>query len=368
MKVLHVITGLNRGGAEAMLVKLLAGMDRNRFDQVVVSLMPEGGNRPDIEAMGIPVHDLGMERGLPGPVALFRMAKLARRLAPDLVQGWMYHGNLAAHYMRRFHEAPEVWNVRHSVHDLGHEKPLTGSIIKLGARLSGRPRRIVFNSEVSRDQHVALGYRRANSEVIPNGFDLERFRPDPAARARIRAELGLDPTTPLVGLVGRRHPHKGHADFLAAVARVHAVRPGAAYLMAGRGVTAEALGLAGHPAADRLFPLGERPDAPHLMAALDVLCVSSVTEAFPNVLGEAMACGVPCVTTDVGDAARIVEGLGRIVPAGNPEALADALEGMLDLPEEARRDLGARGRERIAERYSLAAVVGRYEDLYESLA
>lgn len=372
-KIIHLITGLQVGGAESMLVKLLATMDRARFDPEVISLMSGGPNREALGDLGIPVHELGMRPGLPGPGTMWRLRRLARELRPDLVQGWMYHGNLAAAWLAG--QAPsrpeQIWNIRHSVDDLGDERPMTRVAIRLGARLSGRPRAIVCNSNVSLEQHAALGYRRDSLVMIPNGFDLHRFRPDSDARRAVRSELGVPEDALLVGMMARRHPMKGQDDFLRMAASVRRSRPDTCFMMAGRGVRL------GVPELDRLLDEGglegavrmpgSRPDAPRILAALDVFVMpSTFGEGFPNVLGEAMACGVPCVTTDVGDAAVVVGDLGSVVERGRPEALTRAVLDFLGLSGQERARLGGRCRDSIGERFALETVAGRYADLYDS--
>lgn len=371
MRVVHVITGLQVGGAESMLVKLLAGMDRDRFDPAVVSLMSGGPNRDALADLGVPVHELGMRSRFPGPGALSRLAGLAGDLDPRVVQGWMYHGNLAATWLAS--RAPSrndlYWNIRHSVDDLGDEKALTRLVIRLGARLSNRPAAMVCNSGVSLEQHAALGYRRDGLVMIPNGFDLDRFRPDPGARAAIRAELDVPADAPLVGMVARRHPMKGHADFLQMAALVRAEHPEAFFLLAGRGLEAPDRELADLVAAggleDAVRMTGSRPDVPAVMAALDVFVMPSVYgEGFPNVLGEAMACGVPCVTTDVGDAAVVVDDPEAVVARGDAPAMARAVGARLGLGGGERADLARRCRESVRARFALPAICRRYENLY----
>jgi glycosyltransferase involved in cell wall biosynthesis len=372
MRVVHVITGLAVGGAEAMLVKLLGRMDRTRFEPAVVSLMSGGSNRDEIVRLGIPVHELGMRPGLPDPIVLTRLALLARRLRPDLIQGWMYHGNLAALWAQAWVPgAPSlVWNIRHSLHDIGNEKTLTRAVIRLGSRLDGRARAVVCNSQVSLEQHARIGYRRDRLVMIPNGFDLGRFRPDPEARRILRQELGIPLNVPLVGMVARRHPMKGHEDFLRMAVSVKHAEEDARFLMVGRGV---------EPGDDRLEVLvgpeslshavsmvGERRDTHRVMAALDVLVVpSTFGEGFPNVLGEAMACCVPCVTTDVGDSAAVVGPLGRVVAPGRPEDLAREVLSLLKLSPEEREEFGRRCRKRVEDHFALDAIARRYEDLYD---
>jgi glycosyltransferase involved in cell wall biosynthesis len=204
--------------------------------------------------------------------------------------------------------------------------------------------------------------------VIPNGFDLSELRPDPAARQDVRRELEVGERAPLVGMAARFHPQKDHASFLEAAKILHGRLPDVRFLLCGDGVTCENRALSDRVRqaglADHAHLLGVRGDVPRLLAALDVAVLSSVGEAFPLVLGEAMACGVPCVATDVGDAARIIGETGEVVPPRDPAALAAALERVLNLEPERRRELGMAARQRIEENYSIERIAKRYEDLY----
>lgn len=373
MKVVHVITGLHTGGAETMLHKLLMAMDRKRFQPAVVSLMEGGEVLEQIVAAGIPVHVLGMKRGAPTPAMLLKLRGLARALAPDVIQGWMYHGNLAGALLGRFAPGKPrlIWNIRHTVDDIGREKPMTRRVIRLGGLLKRAPYRIIFNSGISLDQHAGLGYPRDKGLMIPNGFDLSRFRPSLEAGTRLREELGLSPGTLLIGVAARRHPMKGHEEFLKAANLLMASKLDIRFVLAGRGVTSDdprLRDLASVPNLEgAVHLLGQREDMPSFFAALDLLCVPSIFgEGFPNVLGEAMACGVPCVATDVGESREIVADTGRVVKPGDPAALAEAMGELLVMTEEARSDLGKRCRARILENYSLEKIVERYAQLYLS--
>lgn len=374
MKVVHVITGLKVGGAEMMLLKLLTTMDRILFEPAVISLMPGGETRALLEANGIAVYDLGMKSGLPSPGQVGALRRLAGKLKADLIQGWMYHGNLAGLLFGKFSPGtpPVLWNIRHSVADLGREKASTRMVIRLGGLGAGRPVRIIYNSAVSLEQHAGLGFDRDKGVLIPNGFDTDRFRPSRKAREGLRAELGLAPNCRLVGVAARRHPMKGHEEFLAAAARLQASGLDCHYILAGRGVTdgdAVLRELAAGVLAGLVHLVGQREDMPSFLAGLDLLCVPSLYgEGFPNVLGEAMACGVPCLATDVGDSRSIVADTGRIVAPGDPASLADALGELITLGPDAREELGRRCRGRIEDHFSLEKIAARYAELYEEVA
>jgi glycosyltransferase involved in cell wall biosynthesis len=208
--------------------------------------------------------------------------------------------------------------------------------------------------------------------VLPNGFDLDAFQPDPAARGSVRQELGISEETPLIGLVARFHPQKDHHNFMQAAAQLHARLPNVHFLLCGAGVTPENPALAqwveeaGLRANVHL--LGVRQDVPRLSAALDIATSSSSGEGFPNVVGEAMACGVPCVVTDVGDAALIVGETGRVVPPHDAQALADAWHDLLNAGEDYRYELGMAARRRVQECFSMTTISRRYEQLYEEIA
>jgi len=370
--IIHVTTGLATGGAEHSLLSLLSGLGEP-FSASVVSLTSGGAVGERIVELGIPVHSLGMKRGRLTPGAALRLASLLRTLRPAVVQGWMYHGNLAAWAARllAWLDSPLAWNVRHTPGDLRDEKLLTRTVIRSGALVSRAPGAIVYNSWSSAHRHEELGYSAQRRRVIPNGFDTGRFRPRPDIRARMRSELRLGEASVAVALVARYHPIKDHASFLQA-ARIMANRSeDARFVLVGRGVDAansdlvqeiEALGLT-----DRVRLLGERSDVAEILAACDVACLASRGEGLPNVVGEAMACGLPCVVTDVGDAGRIVGDTGEVVPPGAPSALANGLVRLVFATEDERRRLGELARKRIVHEFGFQRMIERYDHLYREL-
>ena len=243
---------------------------------------------------------------------------------------------------------------------------------RLLARFSGCPAVVLVNSEAGRLRHHALGYRPKRWQVIANGFDVGHYHPDPATGRQVRAELGVPDDALVVGLIARFDPMKDHAGFLDAAGRVARRHPRVRFVLAGRQVCPENPAFAAAVAgslAGRVSLLGERGDIARLMAAFDICCLSSAFgEGFPNVIGEAMACGVPCVATDVGDAGRIIGDTGRVVPPGNPAALAEALDDILELSPEARGQLGALARQRIVDEFSIDGIALQYVDVYRALS
>lgn len=372
-KIAHVATGLGVGGAEMALFNLLSHLDRSSFECEVYSLSRQAPLAERIRALGVPVHVLGMRPGAPDPRGYLRLVGHLRRFRPHLVQTWMYHadllGGLAAPLAGN---PPVVWGIHLTVGEMSGVKATTRLVIRLNARLSRRlPAAIVCCAEAARRTHVALGYDAARIRVIPNGIDLRRFAPNPAARTRLRAELGLPVDTPLIGMAARFDPHKDHRNFLRAAALLHRQRPEVRFVLWGREISLQNPELAAWVRADGLegvvHLLGLRDDSAALTAALDLATLSSWGEAFPMVIGEAMACGVPCVSTDVGDAALLLGETGRVVPRRDPQALAQAWGDLLALPPSAREALGRAARQRVAERFGVEQMAGAYARLYEDI-
>jgi glycosyltransferase involved in cell wall biosynthesis len=372
IRVLHVITDTDSGGAEVMLRNVTTRMDPARFENRVVSMMDAGSLAPSFAAGGVDVQSLGMHRGRPDPRALWRLVRMIRRFRPHVVQTWLYHADLLGSVAAWLARAPVLaWNLRNS--GINARFGLSTRIsLRLLAHMSRLPDAVATNSRVGQQVHEALGYRPAAWKFLPNGFDVELFRPDEAARARIRASLGIPGDATVVGLFARFHPSKDHRTFFDAVriaGRPNVPNvPNVHYVFAGRGTEAiPALARELAPQA-RIHALGERHDVPALTASLDIACsTSAFGEGFPNTIGEAMACAVPCVVTDSGDARWLVDDAGSVVPPRDPAQFARALGIMLDATAEERRAIGAHGRARVVRDFSIESVVRQYEDFYDAL-
>ena len=376
ISVLYLISSLTVGGAEMMLYRLLSRLDRTRFRAQVISMidLDRGPLSEKIHALGVPLRSLGMRPGRPNPVAALRLARWLRNDRPDVLSTWMYHADLIGGLAAKLAGGiPVAWGIRHSDFSREGNRWLTIQTMKACARMSHwLPTRIICNSVASRDAHAAAGYGIEKMIVIPNGLDLTAFKPDPVARESVRKELGIPEGALLIGLVGRFHPHKDHRNFAEAAGLFCRQRPDAYFLLCGDEVTwdnaqlvrwIEQAGVAQHC---RL--LGRRDDVARLTSAFDISASSSFGESFPNVLLEAMSCGVPCAATDVGDSALIVGETGRVVPAKDPPALAGAWQALADLDDKSRTQLGLAARQRIKEHFDLPNIVARYENLYEELA
>jgi glycosyltransferase involved in cell wall biosynthesis len=373
LRVTHVITGLGMAGAELMLYRLLSGIDRARFAPEVISLTDTQPLGAKIAALGIPVRGLNLRRGPGDALRLGKLCAWLRAARPDVVQTWLYHADLFGSLAARFAGGPPViWNIRCSSAGEGFKRSTvwTGRLL---AWLSRRlPERIVCGSEAARDTHKAMGYHAERMVVIPNGYDTALYRPDSQARHELRRELGISPEALVIGLVARFDPLKDHETFVRSAAALESIRPGVRFLLCGSGMDWQNETLAGwirQLGLQASFQLiGPREDVRRIYPVLDVHATSSMSEGFPNVVAEAMACGVPCAVTDVGDSARIVADTGQVAPPKDPVRIAESWLYLLSLTADERDVLGKRARRRIVDHYSLAAVVRRYEQLYEEVA
>lgn len=367
LRVAHLITDLDVGGAERMLVGLVTAL-APAVDQTVVCMSGRGPLVAELTAAGVRVVMLDLRRGRASVAGVVGAWRALRRFRPQVLQTWLYHADLLGTVLAPFCGAPALcWNIRTADMDLAHYNPLTRYVRGALARLSGRPAAAVVNSEAGLAAHRALGYVPRAWHVIPNGFDTRRFRPDAEARRALRARLGLAPSMRLIGMIARLDPAKDHTTLLDALARLD--RDDVHCLLIGAGVPRLAAAVAARGLAGRVHLDDVHPDIASVYPGLDLVVLSSAFgEAFPNVVGEAMACAVPCVVTDVGDARAIVDASGIVVPRRDPVALALALAEALAWPDAERTRRGELARKRIADCYAMDAVAARYESLYRELA
>lgn len=359
-RVLWIIPGLGTGGAEMMMAQIIQGLPHQHH--TVLSLTAGGKHIEPLRAAGARVHTLDMPAGKLSLTGLWRFLKLVRQARPTVIMGWMYHGCLAAMLARLVVWAPVVWNIRQSLYDLTLEKRGTAWVIRSLVPLSRLVSRITYNSKISAQQHEKLGYAASKTLLIANGFDLEKWHPIPPEDQPSIAESQVK-----IGRFGRYSAIKDYPGFLEAAALIVKEIPQARFILVGTDVderNAElttqirTLGLGNH-----VKLLGERNDLPQLTAELDLSVSSSLSEGFPNVVGEAMACAVPVVATDVGDTAWVMGETGLRVPPRSPTALADACLKILCLPTHERRAQGQAGREHILRHFSLGSVLTQFETL-----
>jgi len=371
--VLHLITGLGVGGAERTLQQVVEGLDPARFRSTVVSLGDLGVVGGELSVAGVPVTAMGLKPGIGAGLGVRRLARLLQESRPDLVQTWMYHADLLGLLAARASGSPPLaWNVRGGVQawsDLGLS---TGLVMRLCAWKSPKPDVVVVNSEFGLRQHEAIGYRPRAWRLIRNGIDLRRFRPMPEARRAARAALKAEDDQVVFGVVGRYHRKKRIPEIVQAFGKTARSEPPALLALVGEGMASTnkelMKGVKRQGTGERVRLVGPTQEVPYWLNGMDVLVSASVSEGFPNVVAEAMACQVPCVATDVGDTRLLIGDCGEAIPAGDPEALGAAMGAMLALGSERRRRLGERARRRVEDEYGLERMIGAYQALYAELA
>lgn len=374
MRIAHIITDLDVGGAETMLTKLLEHTDRSQIVPAVCCLQEAGELAGKIRAMGIAVHSLGWRRGKPDFRGYRRLIPWLRDFKPDVVQTWMYHADLIGGWAaRRAGITRLAWGIRQTNLSPRLNRRSTLAIARLCALLSRYiPARIVCCSEATRRSHIDFGYSADRMCVLPNGFDLERFQPDEAAGAALRNELKLPLTTPLIGLIARFNPQKDHHNFFRAAAAAANQYPDVHFVLCGEGISRENQQIRAWvdslDIGKRTHLLGKRSDVARIAAGIDLLAQSSLGEGFPNVVGEAMACATPCAATRVGETEQLVGDTGWLAPPGDSHALAAAFMAALSLSPAALRERGQAARRRIEQHYSIQAVTQRYHGLYREMA
>jgi glycosyltransferase involved in cell wall biosynthesis len=371
IKVCHLITDLEAGGAERNLVNVVTHADNTRISSEVISLLDPGIMAAELKDAGVPVTSLGMRRGRPSLNGLVSLVGHLRRTTPTILLTWLYHADLLGYLASRFTPSTRlVWNLRCSdIARAPDQRPLW-HLVRTLALLSSRPDVVVVNSVRGQHFHQEIGYRPKQWMHVANGVDTDRFRPKPAERAGLRARLGLPAEGHVIGLVARLHPMKDHETFLRAAALFAQQDKDARFVLCGSGCgpdsetmrpLIESLGLSG-----RVKLLGERTDLDDIYPVFDLLAQSSAYgEGLPNVLIEAMSCGVPCVATDVGDSRKVIGETGIVLPPRDPQALARGWEAFF---AEQPRTLSERARLRILEHYSISRASIDYEALYYHLA
>ena len=369
LQIVHLITGLEAGGAERMLARVVAGSDRDRFASLVISMTTGGAMEGLLKRAGIRTETLGMPRGRADPRGFIRLLRILRAWNPHLLQTWLYHADLFGLSARLLGHWPRlVWNIRCT------ESVGSAALRRVLSSCSAMPDAVVVNSIAGQRFHKErLGYRPKRWEYIPNGFDTRELRPDEAARRRLRGELGIAETSAVIGMAARYHPMKDHASFFAAAARLAERRADVVFVLAGSGITPDNREIAATINKFGLTPrvrlLGERLDIGAVYSAFDIATLSSAFgEGCPNVLGEAMACGVPCVATDSGDSAQLLSDTGLVVPRCDPAALAAAWERFAAMPSDERQGFGRRARERVVRDYDIDVIIRKYEAFYAEIA
>jgi glycosyltransferase involved in cell wall biosynthesis len=372
IRLLILLRSFSAGGAERQLLEFLKRVDRTSFEVLVVCFYRGDWHREAcaIEGITVSVLDKRHRYDLIGFGA--RLFAAARAFAPDVIYGYMFAADILALATARLTRSHVVWGLRCSRLDHSRYDLFTRLLHWLSCRFARGTELLIANSHAGLADYVDSGARPQRQIVVPNGIDVQRFRPDAAARIAVRRQWGRSDSNVIIGLVARIDPMKGHDVFLHAAAQFSRIREDAWYVCVGAATSgnrdyekklrglADSLGVSG-----KVMWVGHVDAVEAVYPALDVLTSASrFGEGWSNTVGEAMACGVPCVVSDVGDSARIVGESGCVVAAGDASALCDGWRRIL---EDRAREPGARERERIVANFSIEASVAATEAALKSL-
>jgi glycosyltransferase involved in cell wall biosynthesis len=363
-KIIHIITGLNSGGAESMLYKLIKYSDKTQYYHEVISLMDEGVIGEKIKGEGVRVHSLNLnKKNLISSV--IKAIKICKNF--DIVNTWLYHADIIGFLIAKiFLSKRLIWNIRHSNLDKDSNKSRTLKIVKLNCYLSKYVDFVTYNSESALENHYKAGYLNENSIVIPNGFELDRFQHDLESRQRIRGELGLNENQKVIITVGRWNIQKDYYTLLKALKKLKENNKNFKMLMCGTNLdlsNKELLGLINsYQLEENIILLGRRDDIPGLLSAADIYVSSSLGESFSNSIGEAMACELPCVVTNVGDSKKIIGDYGIAVESKDFNALSDSILSFIENKNINR--IGKNARLRIKAQYDIKSIIIIFESLF----
>ncbi len=372
MKITHIITGLDNDGAEAVLYHVIKNTVEE-MDHSVVSLRDAGFFGQKLTDLGVEVFTLNMSKNFNDLLSSTKILGILNRQKPDIVQTWLYHANLAGGAIAAITGLKKIiWGIHHC--SLQHDKLTTRLIAKMCGFLSATiPSAVVFCSKEAALVHNNMGYSKSKTHVIQNGYDLSRFKPDLNARRELRNAWNIEDGETLIGMVGRWHPCKDHGNLLSALSLLKAEGANFRCVLVGPEISHDNEELVGlckqHGLVREIILTGPRTDIPEVMNAVDVHVLSSLSEAFPNVIAEAMASGTPCAATDVGDTREIIGNAKWIAPPENPKLLAEAIAAVIKTVKDKGRDqVGFQCRRRIVQNFSLERMVASYKSLWKGVS
>lgn len=367
MKIIHVIIGLNVGGAELMLKRLVEGLSEHEgVKHSIISLTDLGIVGEQLQDLGVNVVALGMTGFFNLPRTFLRLRGELENQKPDIVQTWMYHadflGGLAA---RSLGFRKIVWGVRNTYLES------SGRVNYIFRRLCGflsyfLPKEIIYVSNSAKDQHQISGYNTKIGKVINNGFDTDKYKYNKSSRHKSRSLMRVKEEDFVVLSIGRYTEAKDHSSFINAILLAVKENSQIKACLVGRDICLDRFGLTDNEK-ENFIVLGQRDDIEHILCAADVFCLHSITEGFPNVLGEAMSVGIPCISTDVGDAALMLNDDRYVVNPKDVQGLAEKIVLMSRLTGEQRNIIGSRNRERVKQFFSLEKILSEYLLVYKNL-
>lgn len=370
MRILNIITGLQMGGAENMLYKVSKEFREHDHIVHVTSLTGTGYYHSKLLEANARVSNINLKR--PNPMAFRELIQSVNNYRPSIIQGWMYHGNVFAYYLKKFlnYKVPIVWNIRQSLDQYKDEAFFTKRMINHGASLSKNIDKIIYNSMYAMKQHEEVGYDSKKSIFIPNGFDLEEINKKIQEDEITREELEINENDIVFIHVGRFHPVKDHKTFILAANSFCNKYDNVKFILVGDDVTSENKLLTSLIEAkniNKIKLLGKKSNVYSYLKISNIFTSTSLGEAFSNAIGEAMALELPCVVTDVGDSKSIIEDESMVVSIQNPEAIIEKWDILYKMDKQKRLEIGKKLKNKVVMQYSIESVYQKYINLYQEL-
>ncbi len=368
MKILYVVSDLTSGGAQIALGRFLKVLDREKFQPCVISLSAGGEPADYIRALGIEVQAFDMRGFFGFPSAFLKFLSAVKKINPDVIHGWMYHGNAAVLFAGAVCPAAGLlWSVRCSDFDLSKYGMMTKLAFFMNRKFSSSPAKIIYNSNAGKKYHEEKGFCSEKSLVIQNGVDMEYFTPVPEKKKEYRKKYGIADDVKLIGMASRYDPMKDFDTLFGAFAAARAVNPGTALILCGKGIEPSNAVLAAvakkYGVEDGVIFAGHINEMNEFYPMLDLFVLSSKSEGFPNVLAEAAACGVPVLSSACGDAEEII-GAEKIAPVGDIKALSEKIIKTIGMGKEERAVEVSQTVCRIREKFDALAEAKKFEDIY----
>ena len=363
INIVFIIRALNYGGAERQLVNLVKAMDKEKFNPTVLSFY-SGPLAQELIKGNVRTIALEKKGRWDALGFLWRLYRTIKALKPNAIHGYLAFPNVLTIMLKPFFPKTKmVFGLRASNVDYSRYDKVTQAMDSIQSYLSRFADLIIVNSKAGFKHALGKGFPEKKMMVIPNGIDTERFKPNPEAGLSVRHEWGVKDDEILIGVVGRLDRNKDHPTFLNAASLLAKQNANVRFLCLGTGpeeYRKKLLALEGSlDLSNRVIWSNTRSDMPAVFNALDISCSSSITEGFSNIIGEAMACGVPCVVTDVGDSSYIVGETGIVVPPSDPEAL---MAGWIECMNKDKKEKSKQARSRIQNNFSLPHLIQRTEN------
>jgi len=368
--VLHIITDLDQGGAEMALLRVIQSNCKASNHHVVLSLVKEGVLRKQFESV-CDVYDLGLEYGQLSIKALFRLKSVCARIKPDIIQGWMYHGNVVASLASFLSgKKPVIHGVRQCLYADQEIGRLTRILIQLNSWLSRRASLTLYNSETAKAHHIQRGFDPSSCRIWYNGYDTKCFQKSLENRTNMRTSLGLSENHFLIGNLGRFHPMKDYPTLIESFRIIHERYSNTRLVLGGKGLDPQNPELnqitrkSGIPQ-DKFHLLGPVQETSSFYNSLDCFVLSSSSEAFPNVVVEALLYEIPVVATDVGEVSSIIDRKNNIAPPAQPAQIAERILELIECSERERQELSAELKKSIESRFSIERCAEQLNEFFQ---